>query len=356
MPELINYTAPIDITAVLTAVADHGDVLKAIDRLDANEVLQHATGIPGVTNSYTLGKVEGGKYASMYNGVFLGRRENSKVVPRTVTVYPIKIEDSDEPERYRRSWITKVRGNLWNPAHPFELWLVQQALEGTSSELRVVLFVAERDEEQLSESANSDIKYSFDGWGSITMQDKTAGKISAALGNMFATAAFTVANIGDELLKMWRKMPETFRRKKSKMFLSQDLLDLYNDWLDAKYTFVAGVGEDEKKPTYLRGTGGKVELIAVPLPEGSQWVLLTTIENMIYAFDSEEDMKNVKPFNGGNPYRFQLAGKFVFGCQFISIHKSEFCINDKPLTPATQKTSDSQQASGTQADPVGEDD
>lgn len=35
----------------------------------------------------------------------------------------------------------------------------------------------------------------------------------------------------------------------------------------------------------------------------------------------------------GNPYTFDAAGKYVIGFQFVSVHKSEFCVNDRPVDP-----------------------
>lgn len=332
----MDLTAPIDIQAVIGAVKQHQDLLVAIDMLDAGEVLKHCYGIPGVTDSITLGRVEGGSVSSMYNGVFIGRNAAGKVVPRTLTVYPIKIEEADEPERYRRTYITEVRAGLYDGGHPFEVWLVAHVLQLASQDLLGVLFTASYDSTQISGSANSDIKYAFNGWGSIAWAEITAATptISTAIGNMYATGVMTTLNIGDQLLAMWRSRPETFRRKASKLFMSADLVDMYTDWYEAKYTFVAGVGDEEGHPLYLRGTNKKCEIVPVyGLPQDSQFVLLTTQQNMCYGFDKESDLKTVKPFNSGNPYWFTMAGKYVFGCQFASIHKSEFCVNDRRLTP-----------------------
>ena len=135
----MDLTAPIDIQAVIGAVKQHQDLLVAIDMLDAGEVLKHAYGIPGVTDSITLGRVEGGAVSSMYNGVFIGRTANGKVVPRTLTVRPIKIEEADEPERYRRTYITEVRGGLYDGGHPFEVWLIAHVLQLASQRHQVCL-------------------------------------------------------------------------------------------------------------------------------------------------------------------------------------------------------------------------
>ena len=300
----MDLTAPIDIQGVIGAVKLHQDLLTAIDMLDAGEVLSHCYGIPGVKDSITLGRVEGGSVSSMYNGVFIGRNAAGKIVPRTLIVYPVKIEEADEPERYRRTYISEVRGGLYDGGHPFEVWLIAHVLGLASQDLLNVLFTAEYDSTQISGSANADIKYAFNGFGTIAWNEKTAATptISVAIGNEFQTGVMTTANIGDQLLAMWRSRPETFRRKNSKL--------------------------------YLRGTQGKVEIVkAYGLAQDSQFVLLTTQQNMCYGFDKEEDMKSVIPFNSGNPYWFTMAGKYVFGCQFASIHKSEFCINDRRLAP-----------------------
>ena len=45
------------------------------------------------------------------------------------------------------------------------------------------------------------------------------------------------------------------------------------------------------------------------------------------------DFKSIKPFMSGNPYTFDAAGKYVIGFQFVSVHKSEFCVNDRPVDP-----------------------
>ena len=66
----MDFKAPIDITTVLTAVKKHRDILKAVDKLDASEVLKHFTPVPGITDSLELGKVEGGSISSKYTGKF----------------------------------------------------------------------------------------------------------------------------------------------------------------------------------------------------------------------------------------------------------------------------------------------
>ena len=61
--------------------------------------------------------------------------------------------------------------------------------------------------------------------------------------------------------------------------------------------------------------------------------MLTTKANLVYGFDKESDFKSIRPFMSGNPYLFTATGKYVIGFQAISIHKTEFCMNEAELFP-----------------------
>lgn len=165
--------------------------------------------------------------------------------------------------------------------------------------------------------------------------EKTATNISVANGNMIATEAFTRANIGDELLKMWRSRNDLFRRMKSKLFISDTLGDLYDDWFADEHPGVHDVGKtaDETGQQFLYGSHGMCEIVRVPnLPEGSQFVMLTVQENLFYGFDKMSDMRTIKAVP--HDYKFKALGKYVFGTQIGYIGPELFVVNDKPVTPA----------------------
>ena len=139
---VFNYNDPIDITAVNTAVKKHGKTLDAIPRLGADAILKHMTPLQGITDSYTFTKAVLKTVSSKYTGEFKGLKNIGKFVPRTLTVYPIVMEVLDEPERYRRSYVTEVRGAIEIAKHPFEMWLVQEILKQASNDLLGALATA----------------------------------------------------------------------------------------------------------------------------------------------------------------------------------------------------------------------
>lgn len=343
----MDLNNPIDITAVNAAVVKHKDVLKALDILDVQDVLKDCTGIPGVTNSITLGRVTNGTISSKYTGIFLGTNNLGKIVPRDLKVQPIVAEMADEPERYRRTFITEVQGGMWDKKHPFELWIIQHGIALASNDLREVLFIAKLDNGE----GKTKIEHSFDSWGSIIEADKTAGDISKQKGNITETGNINRANCGERLLLIWRSMPKTFRNKKDAvMWISEDLGDAYDDWYKDEH--VREVEYDAAGQVYLEGTNKKCRLKRCSaFPEGSQFVLLTTKGNMVYGYDKPGDMKSMRAFPSGNPYLFTATMKYVFGGQFVSVHPSEFMINDQPLVPV-ESANLPETGQNTEGDPI----
>lgn len=327
----MDLTTPIDIQAVIGACKKHKDLLTTLRAEAVGDILQHFTPIPGVKDSITLGRTTLGKISHKYTGKFIGQVSNGKVVPRTLTVYPCVMEMDDEPERYRRTYIIEVEGGLNPDKHPFEVWLHNYGLKCASKELHDVVLIAKYD----ADAEKTDLSTSFTGLLTIVEDEKTAGNISVANGNMYATGVMTVANIGNVLLAMWRKMPQKFRREGGKMYMSLDLAEMYDDWLDNQGTLVTGSGAETAGQKFLRNTGGKCEIVRLSgMPEGSQFVMVTTKENCCYGYDKPGDFNRLVPFSSGNPYHYTAAGKYVLGWQFVTLDKTEFLCNDQPVTPA----------------------
>lgn len=327
----MDYTTPIDITAVLQAVREHQDLLVTLDAEQAGDILQHFTPMPGVKDSITLGRTTLGKISHKYTGQFLGQLEAGKIVPRTLVVYPCVMEMSDEPERYRRAYITEVKGGLDPNSHPFEVWLNNYGIKSASKELHDVILTAAYD----ADSAKTSLADSFDGPLTIIQKGITAGDISEVKGNLYTgMATLTKANIGTELLKMYRAIPQTMKKYVVQMQISIDLGEMYDDWLDAQGVLVTGSGAETAGQQFLRNTNHKCKLVRMSgMPEGSQFVWITIKENQFYGYDKESDMNTIKPFNSGNPYLYTAAGKYVLGFQFATFDKSLFLCNNKPIVP-----------------------
>lgn len=338
----MDLTTPIDITAVLEAVREHRDLLTTLDAEEARDVLQHFTPIPGVKDSLTLGRTSLGKISHKYTGEFLGQISAGKIVPRTLVVHPCVMEMSDEPERYRRAYITEVKGGLDPNSHPFEIWLINYGIKSASKELHDVILTAKHSDDE----NDKDLADAFDGPLTIIDNDRdlkgNTKPICAENGNLYAEKEdYTVANIGTKLLTWFRSLPSTLRSRGVKLHMSDDMADMYDDWLDAQGTLVTGSGAETAGQKYLRNSNKKCEIVRMPaMPAGSQFMWMTVKENQVYGYDSEADMSTLIPFVGGKgtPYLFNAAGKYVLGFQFVTFDKSMFSCNDKPIAPASEES------------------
>lgn len=329
----VDLTTPIDISSVIAAVRKHKDLMVSLRSEAASEILKHFTPMSGIKDSITLGRTSLMSVSRQYTGDFSGHVSAGAIVPRTLKVYPCVMEMKDEPERYRRAYITEVDGGLDPNKHPFEVWLINHGIKSASQDLFNCLLTADLDETASSQHRLQD---SFNGPLTIITDEVADNKITTAIGNKIETGAFTRANVGTSLLEFWRAQKSTLRNAPNvKMYISEDLGDLYDDWLDDQGTLVTGSGAETAGQTFLRGTNHKCELVRLPgMPANSQFVMLTTKQNIVYGYDKETDFRRIVPFASGNPYKFTAAGKYVLGFQFVSLDPSELCINDQPVTPA----------------------
>lgn len=327
----VNNTITITNTAINVddvngAVRAHGDLLVTIDQEAAGDTLQHFMPMPAVRDSYTFGRTLLGKISRKYTGQFRGQVEQGKVVPRTIIVRPCVMEMADEPEQYRRAYVTEVRGGLTQ--HPFEIWLNNFGVKTASKELHDVLLAAKYD------ASKETLADAFDGPLTILQKAFDAKEISEAEGNLYKTGELTIANVGDKLLAAWRSLPSAARKQNMKMMISEELGDMYDDWLENKGTLILGSGAEEAGQKYLRGTGKKVELVRLSgVPESqTQFFWLTLKENQYYAYDQPSDMSTLTAFQSGNPYLYTAYGKYVLGFQFVTLNKYVFLCNERGMT------------------------
>ena len=326
----MDLTQPIDITAVNNTRVKYTNVLIPLNMLSVASVLGLATPFTGVQSSVLVGKTKHGKIMAKYTGSFKGDKQLGVVAPRTLVVYPVVAEMADEPERYRRSFIADVAGGLWDAKkHPFEAWLLQFGINAADEEFHDKIWTAKHDDAE----GKNEFENSFDGWFTIFDNEIGTGKISTAKKNMFSTGEITELNAGKVLLEMWRAAHPTLKRQQTNMIISSDLGELYDDWYMLNHDNPPGV--DQAGQMFLEGTNRKCRLVRqTAFPVGSQRVILTTKQNLLYGTDKLSDMKNMKAFNSGNPYMFTAAMKFVFGTQILSLDERDLLINDQPGIPS----------------------
>jgi len=320
----IDYELPIDITAINNTGKTYQKELKSLPKQDALSVLKHFSMLVGIKDSTTISEVEESDEGSgKYTGEFNKLRKSGKVTPRTLTVYPCVHEVCDEPERYRRTFLNETVNE--ETAHPFERWLIEHELGNASQNLYNVLATAVRSEVETDVA----LKDSFNGFLTILRAEVAASKITTAIGNLFQfTAVLSAVNIGDQLKALYRSLPDKTKEGQTLMLMSVTHGEMYDDWYKANHDAPPAV--DVAGQTSLEGSNGKCKMIRLSnMPSDTDEIFITVDKNLTWATDKLSDMKNLKAFPSGNPYKFTASMKYVFGLQFESINPRKLCFSKK---------------------------
>lgn len=324
---MADLTKPIDISAFNEVAKRYQKEIKALPLLKAGDALQHFTPKTGVANSIVLTKMKKGAISKKYSGTFTADKTIGTPEQRTLSVYPCVAEMSDEPERYRRTFIDYiyeegVRADVDAAKnHKFLKWLAQYGVSVASEELFYAIWNGKYNAD------GTKLTDAFDGLETIISDEITDGNISVANKNLYdAGAAFTSANIGDKLLEQWRSAHRSMRDSGATLYMSVDMGDMYDDWYREEHDKPPMV--DQAGQLYLEGSNGKCKIVRLSNID-NQRVILTKKENILWGTDSPADMKNMKAFNSGNPYVFTATMKYVFGLQFYSINWKEFIVSKR---------------------------
>ena len=322
-----DLTKPIDISAFNDTVKNYQKDIKKLPMLAAQDSLKYFTAKTGIRTSYVITTAVDKTISKKYTGTFTGDKQIGTMENRTLTTYPIVAEMSDEPEKYRNSYIDLLFNEgvaaAVDPAkqHRFLLWLAQYGVMIASQDLYNVIWTAKFD------ATKTGIEDSFDGWEEIIRKAIVDGTISAANKNYYdAKGLFTSANIGDKLIEMWRMAHPKMRMLGGDMHTSVDMGDMYDDWYREEHDKPPMV--DTAGQVYLEGSNGKCRIIR-HANLSNQRVSLTTKDNMLWGTDKPADMSNMRAFESGNPYKFTATMKYIYGQQFESLNWRRFITNKR---------------------------
>lgn len=157
----------------------------------------------------------------------------------------------------------------------------------------------------------------FNGWDTITNTEITAGNIAAAKGNFVQlTEAITAENAVDVLKNAFREANQVLKNGKSIMFVSSDIMDAYEDAYSVLHNATAYVKGFEQR--FLEGSRGKCEIVPLTSKAGSQFIHLTTKQNMLVGVDQLSDSENVI-IEKHSAFTLEYIATMFFGVNFESI-------------------------------------
>lgn len=200
-----------------------------------------------------------------------------------------------------------------------------------SSKLGKALFKAKRNE---GGDTTMDL---FNGFDTIAAEEIAAFKITTALGNLHIHEEITAANAGDVLKAIYSAASDELRDQADeangvtlKMYIPKAILDKYEEWC------LATLGSVAYNQTYKQSKlhcDTNVELVPMVGLKGSEYIYLSTKENMLVGVDQLSDTEKAKIRECDNPKALQFFMALYWGVQFESIAPERLLVSRTTAAP-----------------------
>lgn len=289
------------------------------------ETLKFMTGRPGIRYKERVGTLTGDAQFGPYN-------------PSRSVDYNLKLDFRDL-ETHFGSVVAK-----FEPNSAISTLLGTGATKGdgqmtTPTARHVLALIAKNLSEHLNDAVWNGVRNAsgdktkdlFDGFDTVTQKEITAGNIAADKGNyMKLTTEITAANAVDVAKKILFALDPHLRGKELYMFCTQDFVDKYNEGYLLTHGSVPY--NTQYGHTAVEGSNGK--LIFVPLynKTGSNFIHVTTKENMLVGYDQMGDVENVMVKEYA-PFILSYIATMFFGVQIESLDRSRLMVVELASAP-----------------------
>ena len=292
-----------------------------------DKALAHMTLHQGVCGDETVGALGSGAELRPYKSE-KGATDTGKVVARTLTTFLGDVVEEFDPYLL----FTTVYGEQFSDlTERKEAEIVKDlslAMAKTiSKKLGKALFTGVR-------NANGTTTATlFNGFDTIAATEIAASNIAAAKGNYIEVDQITEVNAGDVLKSIYdAASDELVESDNLRMFVPKAVKRMYEKWCLAE--FGAVVYNTGYNKNYLHGTEeNPVQIVGLSGMAGSNYIYLTTKENMLVGCDQRSSQEKVKIREADNPKTVQFFMCMFFGVQFQMI-SSDYLIVGKQVTPS----------------------
>lgn len=299
------------------------------------EFLQHVSLRTGIRYSETVGEMSGSMELGPYSETRIDD-EDIQITGRTLYTYFGSVVKKFSPNKVYQS----IYGNSITKG---------EGLKNVDITREVLNFLGKKVGDSLYWSmwnavrndSGTKTKDLFDGFDTITSKEITDGGISESKKNLFVlTEDIDDTNAVDILKSIWRSADPMLRRQKCKLFVPPSVLDAYND--DYKATTGNIAYNKQFNQTFVEGSENKCEIVAIDNKANSNFLHLTTRQNMLVGVNQtgEEETVAVEKHEA---FVLQFIMTAFFGCQFESISKERMLVaklNDKTSNSNNAETPD----------------
>ena len=284
----------------------------------AEATLQHMTPRPGIAGREVLGQLSG--------GIELGPYDPNRVDDSGVKIEPRTLET------FLGSVVKKFDLNSAAKTVYGSLTTQGEALASTDLAQQVLYYLAM----QLGQNLNKhiwDAKRNdagtttvdlFDGFDTITAKEISAGGIATGKGNfMQLSTAIDESNATDILMSIYESADDNLQGVPTKMFIPFNVYRAYNK--DYLASFGNVVYNQQYKKTFLEGTDNLCELVPLVSKKGSEYIHLTTKQNMVYGYGDGMNSEKIA-IEKHHEFLLSFIATMFFGCQFETISKERLMV------------------------------
>ena len=277
---------------------------------------QYITIVPGVRNQLTWGELDGDAQLAPWSDSNEDD-DNSKIVGRTLVVYPGNCANNFNPMPYFHS----IYG---------QSIALGQAMTANTIARKVATMLSAKIGQHLDRDAvwfgkrdpkGKKPKDLFDGFDTIILAGITSGDISVEKGNLLEVAAINETNAVDTLKKIWRAADPSIKANGAFMYLPPEIYDFYVDDYQTRHGNVPYNTSFDKDT--LEGSRGKCKFAVLDNMAGSNLIKVTKKENFLLGTDinAQENQVNIAKYKSWR-LTFEYAG--VYGAQVRTFSKQAF--------------------------------
>lgn len=304
-----------------------------------DKVLAHMTLRQGVRGDETVGAAGSDAELRPYKSE-KGATDTTKINARTLTTFLGDVVEEFDPY----SLFTTVYGEQFSDlterkeADIVKTLSLAQAKK-ISKKLAKALFSAVRNPNGTTTSTL------FNGFDTIAATEITAGNLSIAKGNYIEVPTITNQNAGDVLKAIYDAASDELEEAEElRMFVPKSVKKMYEKWCLAE--FGAVVYNNTYNKNYLHGTEeNPVQIVGLTGLAGSNYIYLTSKNNMLVGCDQRSSREKVKIRECDNPKALQFFMCMFFGVQFEMI-EPEYLLVGKQVAAASDTGSSSGSDSG----------
>lgn len=305
---------------IQTAAIKYRKQLLMLPILGIRRSTQFMSEIPGVAGKLVIGEADFDAQFAPYKSSRTGSEDlhlNLRELETFLGNVAQKFEPNSVAKTVFAAGATKGDGQK---STPVALLVLASIAKNLSRNLNNALWNATRN------PSGDTTKDLFDGFDTITQKELTATNLSSEKGNYYKmTEEITAENAVDVAKTIIQKLSPELREEETFLYCSPDFYDKYCEAY--KVTGAGLVYNKQYEQVYIEGSNRRCTLVPLANKAGSNFMHLTTKNNMLVGYDQMGDVEKVL-VEKYEPFLLTYVATMFFGVQFHTLDKRMMMVVD----------------------------